>query len=168
MEGKYILDYGSASLSCPQDRLDRAVEFVRHFTTQILRQGRGLVVLAGDEHDQGIRRESSYFHWIVLRKVWHHAESTMEPCRTHARVVISDAARESKNELENREILSVLQQREVLELKRTPREEFTGGESRAVQTEWSDGMVALGGGKGTYTCGKDMVDLYKPTFPDGY
>lgn len=166
MEGKYLLVYGSASLSCPQEKLDRAVEFVRHFTTEVLRQGGGLVVLAGDEHStKDAEGNPHIFDWIVLREVLRHAETTVEPRRTYARVVLSDAAWESKIEPENQAILSALQQRDVLELKRIPREEFTGGEYRSVQTEWSDGMVALGGGKGTYICGRDMVDLCKPTLP---
>ena len=166
MEGKYILVYGSASLSCPQERLDRSVEFVRHFTAEVLRQGGGVVVLAGDERStKDAEGNPHIFDWIVLREVLRHAETTMEPRRTYARVVMSDAAWESKIELGNQKILSTLQQRDVLELKRIPREEFTGGEYRSVQTEWSDGMVALGGGKGTYICGKGMVDLYKPMLP---
>ena len=50
-------------------------------------------------------------------------------------------------------------------MKRIRREDFTGGRYREAQVQCADGMVALGGGKGTYACGKDMSDLGKPVLP---
>lgn len=49
MNGKFIMLSGSASFSCPADKLDIAFQFVRGFTGEVLRRGGGLVVLAGDE-----------------------------------------------------------------------------------------------------------------------
>ena len=46
MRGKFILIYGSASRSCPLDKLDAAIDLVRCFVTEVLRRGGGVVVLA--------------------------------------------------------------------------------------------------------------------------
>ena len=166
MKGKFILVHGSASLSCPRERLDRASEFVRNIVSEILRREGGVVVLAGNEQETKDDDGNPHiFDWIVLREVSRYVESTVGPQRKCAYVVMSDAAWESKIEVANRQILTSLQQRDVIEVKRIRREEFTGGKYRAAQVQYADGMVALGGGKGTYACGKDMSDLGKPVLP---
>ena len=53
----------------------------------------------------------------------------------------------------------------MLEVERIPREEFTGGEYRKLECELSDGMIALGGGKGTYAAGRKMIEIGKPVLP---
>ena len=40
-----------------------------------------------------------------------------------------------------------------------------GGEYRRTECELADAMVALGGGKGTYSVGEEMMELGKPVLP---
>ena len=166
MNGKFILLSGSAELSCPADKLDIAFQFVRIFTGEVLRQGGGLVVLAGDEEstkdEHGAPR---IFDWLALREIERHAKSTTENPRPYARIVMSDVAPDSKIDDANLRLLRDLEQRNVVELCPIRREVFTGGEYRKVMVEKADAMLAIGGGKGTYSVGTEMIALGKPVLP---
>ena len=74
MKEKFILISGSAGHSCHPGKLALAIEFVQCFTSEVLRRGGGLVVLAGAEEatkDQlGIPH---IFDWVVLREVNQYA-----------------------------------------------------------------------------------------------
>ena len=166
MNGKFIMLSGSAGLSCPQDKLDTTYQFVRSFTGEILRRGGGLVVLAGDEESSKDEHGAPHvFDWLVLREVGNHAESTTESPRPYARVVMSDEAPESKIDADNLRLLRNLEQRNVIELCTIRREVFTGGEYRKVMVERADAMLAIGGGKGTYSAGTEMIAQGKPVLP---
>ena len=166
MEGKYILLSGTASLSCSEERLDLAHSFVRLFVMEVLKAGGGMVVLASDEkRDQAPEDEPRIFDWTVLRTIEEYVALTTEPVRTYARVVMSDQAWLSKLDDNNRGTLTRLQQRRALEVERIRREEFTGGEYRRLECELADGMIALGGGKGTYIAGRQMIGIGKPVLP---
>ena len=52
-----------------------------------------------------------------------------------------------------------------MEVKRIRREEYTGGRYRQLEVELADAMLAIGGGKGTYICGSDMLEASKPVLP---
>ena len=166
MNGKFILLSGSAELSCPADKLDIAFQFVRTFTGEVLRQGGGLVVLAGDEEstkdEHGAPR---IFDWLALREIERHAENTTENPRPYARIVMSDLAPDSKMDDANLRLLRDLEQRNVVELFPIRREVFTGGEYRKVMVEQADAMLTIGGGKGTYSAGTEMIALGKPVLP---
>lgn len=166
MNGKFILLSGSASLSCPADKLDTAFQFVRTFTAEVLRRGGGLVVLAGDEASaKDEHGRPRIFDWLTLREVERHAKSTTEPPRRYARIVMSDKAPESKIDDANLRLLRDLEQRNVVELCLIRRELFTGGEYRKVMVETADAMLAIGGGRGTYSAGTEMLALGKPVLP---
>ena len=75
---------------------------------------------------------------------------------------MSDEAPESKIEDANLRLLKNLEQRNVIELYPIRREVFTGGEYRKVMVEQADAMIAIGGGKGTYSAGRGMAALGKP------
>ena len=166
MNGKFIMLSGSASLSCPTDKLDTGYQFVRSFTGEVLRRGGGLVVLAGDEESTKDEHGAPHvFDWLVLREVENYAESTTEVPRPYARVVMSDEAPESKIDAHNLRLLRNLEQRNVLELCPIRREVFTGGEYRKVMTERADAMIAIGGGKGTYSACAEMIASCKPVVP---
>ncbi len=166
MEGKIILLSGSASPSCSVQRLDLAIGFVQHFVTEVLKAGGGMVVLASSEQrDQALGGRPRLFDWTVLRTIEDYVSITSEPSKTRAHVVMSDDAWQSKLDADNRGTLTRLQQRKVLEIKRVPREEYTGGLYRQLQCELADGMIALGGGKGTYTAGRQMIRNCKPVLP---
>ena len=88
-----------------------------------------------------------------------------EDSRLYARVVMSDEAPESKIGDTNLRLLRNLEQRNVIELCPIRRELFTGGEYRKVMTERADAMIAIGGGKGTYSAGTEMIAQGKPVLP---
>ena len=166
MNGKFILLSGSAGLSCPDDKLDIAFRFVRTFTGEVLKQGGGLVVLAGNEESaKDEHGRPRVFDWLALREIERHAKNTTENPRPYARIVMSDQAPESKIDDANLRLLRDLEQRNVVELCPIRREVFTGGEYRKVMVETADAMLAIGGGKGTYSAGTEMIALGKPVLP---
>ena len=89
----FVLFSGSASASCPDDRLDQAVEFLGYFVPQVRQAGGGFVVLLGDE--DGTKDSDGrprIFDWEILRSVERYVESTTSGARTYAWVVLSDNA----------------------------------------------------------------------------
>ena len=166
MDGKFIMLSGSASPSCPADKLFVASEFVRCFTGEVLRRGGGLVVLAGSEEATKDEHGTPHiFDWLALREIEKYAENSTEPPRPYVRVVMSDAATESKIDPANLRLLQNLEQRNVVELLPIRREVFTGGQYRKVMIEQGDAFVAVGGGKGTYSAGTDMMAQGKAVLP---
>ena len=166
MHGKFIMLTGSASPTCPADKLGVASEFVAAFTREVLSKGGSLVVLAGNEESTRDEHGRPHiFDWLVLREVENYAESTTEAPRSYARVVMSDEAPESKIDDANLRLLRNLEQRGVVELFPIRMEVFTGGEYRRVMLEQANAMVAIGGGKGTYSAGTDMLAQGKPVLP---
>ena len=166
MKDKFILISGSASESCPEAKLDRAIEFVERLVGEILRRGGGLVILASDDSatldSRGIPR---VFAWVALRELQRYVETTASGPRICARIVMPDHAVASKLSDGNLHTLTGLQQRAVVEVERVRREEYTGGRYRELQVELADAMVAVGGGKGTYICGTEMLAAGKPVLP---
>ncbi|MCY4618742.1 MAG: hypothetical protein OXD50_09360 [Chloroflexi bacterium] len=166
MNGRFILIAGSASKDCSPDTLDLAIGFVQSFTREILDRGGGVVVLAGDEEGTKDDRGTPHiFDWVVLREVERYAERTTKPPRIYVRIVMSDTAEERKIEDANLQVLRNLVQRNVANLQYIQSHLFTGGEYRNRQVEISDAMLAIGGGKGTYSTAEEMIGREKPVFP---
>ena len=166
MNDKFILLSGSAGPSCPADKLDIAIQFIRSFTGEALSRGGGIVVLAGDEESTKDEHGTPHiFDWLALREIESYAKSTSETPRPYARVIMSDQAPESKIDDANLRLLRDLEQRNAVELCPIRREVFTGGEYRKVMIERADAMLAVGGGKGTYSAGTEMIALGKPVLP---
>ncbi len=166
MDGKFILLSGSAGLSCPADKLDTAIQFVKSFTAEVLKRGGGVVVLAGEEESAKDERGAPHiFDWLALREVESYAKSTTESPRPYARIVMSEAAPESKIDDANLRLLRDLEQRNAVEICPIRREVFTGGEYRKMMIEKADAMLAIGGGKGTYSAGREMISQGKPVLP---
>ena len=166
MNGRFVLFSGTASSSCPDERLDQAIQFLGCFVPQVLQAGGGFVVLLGDEdRTRGEDGRPRVFDWEILRCVERYAESTTGRVRTYARVVIPDNAWLDRMSDGNRRTFSNLQQRGALEVERIRREEYAGGTYRRVECELADALLALGGGRGTYIVGREMLDLGKPVLP---
>ena len=161
MDGKYVLISGSASRTCPVDTLDAAVRFVQTFTEEVLKRGGGIAVLAGAE-ESALNDDGTplIFDWVGQ-----FAERTTEPPRPYARVVMSDQAPESQIDEPNLTLLRNLEQRNVIERFHIRQEVFTGGEYRSDMTGRADAMLAVGGGKGTYSAGTLMTKLGNPVLP---
>ena len=102
---------------------------------------------------------------VILREVENYASATTKTTRELARVVISDDAKERKLDSSNLTTLRNLEQRGAISVNYLPRQEFTGGAYRYEQVNNSDAMLAIGGGKGTYSLGSEMTDLGKPVLP---
>ena len=163
MDGRCILVSGSASRSCDDDKLDIAIQFVRIFAEEVLRRGGGLIVLADKEDSTRDEKGAPHiFDWVVLREIRRFAESAIENPRPYARVVMSDAAWESTIDIANLKLLRDLEQRKVVERLHIPDEVFTGGEYRKLMVDNADAMLAIGGGKGTYSAGLEMTAQGKP------
>ena len=166
MNGKFILVSGSASRSCPPEKLDAAVHLLLGFTEEVLRRGGGVVVLAGGEEATTDERGTPrVFDWLVLRAVERHARRTTEAPRPYARVVMSDDATESRIDEANLRLLVGLEQRNVVEREHIRRQVFTGGAYREKIVDRADAMLAIGGGRGTYSAGEKMTELAKPVLP---
>ena len=124
------------------------------------------MVLAGSEEaTKGEHGTPHIFDWLALREVEKYVESSTEPPRPYAKIVMSDAATESRIDPANLRLLKNLEQRNVVELLPIRREVFTGGEYRKVMIEQADAFVAVGGGKGTYSAGTDMMAEGKAVLP---
>ena len=120
-------------------------------------------MLAGDEASTKDEDGAPHvFDWLVLREVENYAETTTEDPRTYVRVVMSDEAPESKIDDVNLRLLRNLEQRNVIERCPIRREMFTGGEYRRLMVAGADAMVAIGGGKGTYSAGTELIGQDKP------
>jgi len=78
---------------------------------------------------------------------------------------MSDMAEAEKIDEANLRVLRNLLQRELASCQYIPHSLFTGGEYRKRQVALSDGMVAVGGGKGTYSTAEEMIEQGKPVFP---
>ena len=166
MNDRFVLFSGSASSSCPDERLDQAIQFLGCFVPQVLQAGGEFVVLLGDEdRTKGDDGKPRIFDWEILRSVERYVESTTGGVRPYARVVISDNAWVDKMSAGNRRTFSNLQQRGALKVERIRREEYAGGTYRRVECELADALLALGGGKGTYIVGREMLELGKPVLP---
>ena len=84
MNGRFVLFSGSASLSCPTERLVQAIRFLDGFVIQVLQAGGGFVVLLGNEdRTKGDDGEPRIFDWTILRKIQHYAESTTDVPRVY-------------------------------------------------------------------------------------
>ena len=166
MNGRFILISGSASRDCPHDKLETAIRFVESFTEGVLKRGGGIVVLAGvEDSSRNAWGTPLIFDWVALRSVETFAQKTTINPRPYARVVMSDQAPENKIDDANLQLLAHLEQRNVLEITHIKRELYTGGAYRDAMTDLADAMVALGGGRGTYSAGTAMTDLDKPVLP---
>ena len=166
MRNKFVLISGSASLSCSEAKLDKAIEFVQYLVGEILRRGGGLVLLASDESStMDVQGRPHIFDWVALRGVEQYVESAIEHPRTCAQIIMSDQAVESRLDDRHLRTLTNLEHRGVVKVHHIRREEFTGGEYRLLESKVSDAMVAIGGGKGTYNSGIDMLDAGKLVLP---
>ena len=163
MKRKSILIAGSASWGCSDDKLDIANMFVRSFTREVLsREGRIVVLGAGDDATNEKGGATRIFDWVALREVESYASSTTKPQNRLAIIVMSDDARAKKLSRENLKVLRNLEQRRAVSVNYLRREQFTGGAYRAEQMNRADAMLAIGGGKGTYALGREMTDQGKP------
>ena len=165
----YILIAGSASVDCDGERLKRALRFVRNATTAILDTGNSVSVLATDEPtrtENGVEVPIA-FDWEVLRTVDRYVQN--RPGGYAGRVLVRAATGDDSDKKrfsdQQRQLIRRLQDKKALEILHIPESVYSGGDYRNRLVDMSDGMIAIGGGKGTYIAGDMMLDAGKPVMP---
>ena len=169
MRTGYILIAGSASEGCDSERLALALQFVRDATTAILNTGNSVSVLATDEPtrmENGVEVPIA-FDWEVLRTVERYVSA--QPGGDAGRVLVraatgADSATKRFSD-PNRQLIRRLQNKGALEFHYISEDLYSGGNYRNCLVDMSDGMIAVGGGGGTYITGDMMLAAGKPVMP---
>lgn len=166
--GELILLSGSASQSCPVEKLSVAHSAIRELTLAILGEGGGLIVFAGGEplaSDGGSL--PLIFDWTVLRTLEKYLDGQpRQPTSRYSAVVItSNKAMARKMSDENRQLISRLSQRQAVDIIFVEDELHTGGNIRDAQLERAGAMISLGGGKGVADEAAKLIRRGKPVLP---
>ena len=169
MKTGYILIAGSASADCDSEQLARALKFVRNATTAILDTGNSVSVLATDEPtrtENGVQLPIA-FDWEVLRTVDRYVQNRPggDAGRALVRAATGDDSETKRFNCQQRQLVRRLQDKGALEFHYIPEDLYSGGDYRNRLVDMSDGMIAVGGGKGTYITGDMMLDAGKPVMP---
>ena len=169
MKTGYILIAGSANADCDSERLKRALKFVRNATTAILDTGNSVCVLATDEPtrtENGVEVPIA-FDWEVLRTVDRYVQNRLGGYagRALVRAATGDDSETKRFNRQQRQLVRRLQDKGALEISHIPEALYTGGDYRNCLVDMSDGMIAIGGGKGTYITGKMTLGAGKPVMP---
>ena len=168
MEQRFLLIVGSADKCCDSTRLARATEFVSAVTEEILRSGNSVAVLATRE---SVRVEDGntvplMFDWVVLRAVEDYlGHSDGKAKYKMARVFMGADSMAKRFSPENASLIQRLQAAGAIDVKHIEEDLYAGGEYRDWQAELCDGMIAIGGGGGTFQIADKMLSLEKPVMP---
>ena len=169
MKTGYILIAGSASVDCDGEQLARALRFIRNATTAILDTGNSVSVLATDEPtrtENGVEVPIA-FDWEVLRTVDRYVQNRPggDEGRILVRAATGDDSETKRFNRQQRQLVRRLQDKKALKFHYIPEAVYSGGDYRNCLVDMSDGMIAIGGGKGTYIAGKMMLAEGKPVMP---
>ncbi len=159
---KFFLIAGSASRSAAAEVVDRAHEFVREVTKKILSAGDGFVVFVTSEPVNDAN-QPLVFDWTILREI----KATFFEQVDSPRVVIvsSERARREKMNAEQRQLIALLAQRDLIEMVNLPDDLVTGGNVGDEQAERAAGMIAIGGGKGVADRARKLMQKGLPVYP---
>lgn len=162
---KYVLIAGSAASDCHSEKLERANQFVAAVTEEIIRTGNGVTVLAGMEPASD-DTSPTIFDWTVLRAVEQILnDSDGNAGRVLARVITGADSITKRFSPENAQLIQRLQAKGAIDVRHIAENLYSGGSYREWQAEISDALVAIGGGKGTYIIGDQMLADSKPVMP---
>ena len=168
MMPKNILIVGSASRDCETAKIKRASEFAKALTKEIISAGHSVAVLAMGEPIKTEQGQSVplVFDWEVLRAVDECLTRTGDNGgRQLASVFMRTDAMQTKISQKNATLVGKLQSQNAVEVRHIEADLYSGGEYRDWQTEFCHGMVAIGGGKGTYQVGDKMLKAGRPVMP---
>lgn len=157
---RFFLLAGSASRATDSERIDRAHHFVRELVKVVLARGDGFVVFAISE-PVNAAMQPLVFDWTVLREV----EATHKEAASAPRIVLvsSEKARAEKMSADQRRLLALLAQRNLLEVINL--DVVTGGNIGDEQADRAVGMIALGGGKGVLDRSMKLRKRGRPVYP---
>ena len=168
MAPRFILIVGSADKCCDSTKLATATKFVRAVTAEILHSGNSVSVLATRE---SVRVEDGktvplVFDWVVLRAVEEYLEHREGRANYRmARVFMGVDSMAKRFSSDNASLIQRLQSAGAIDVKHIEESLYSGGEYRDWQAEYCDGMIAIGGGGGTYQIADKMLALKKPVMP---
>ena len=168
MEPKNILIVGSASKGCDNRKIERACEFARAITKEIISEGYSVAVLATEEpaKTELDRSLPLVFDWEILRAVDDWVTRTGgNRERPLATVFMRTDAIQTKISEANGKLIGKLQAENAIVIHHIESDLYSGGEYRDWQTEHCLAMVAIGGGKGTYQVGDKMLTAGRPVLP---
>lgn len=168
MKPKNILIVGSASKDCDSDKVRRASEFAKALTKEIISAGHSVAVLATEEPVKTEQGQSIplVFDWEVLRAVDECLMRTGDTGgRPLAAVFMRDNAMQTKISGDNATLIRNLQSNNAIQVQHIEADLYSGGEYRDWQTDFCHGMVAIGGGKGTYQVADKMLKAGRPVMP---
>ena len=158
----------SASKDCDSNKIRGASEFAKALTKEIISAGHSVAVLATEEPvktEQG-RSIPLVFDWEVLRAVDECLMRTGDTGgRPLAAVFMRDNAMQTKISGDNATLIRKLQSTDAIQVHHIEADLYSGGEYRDWQTEFCHGMVAIGGGKGTYQVADKMLKASRPVMP---
>ena len=168
MAPRFILIVGSADKCCDSTKLATATKFVRAVTADILRSGNSVAVLASREsvRVEGGKTVPLTFDWVVLRTVEDYLEHREGKANYKmARVFMGADSMVKRFTPDNASLIQRLQSAGAIDVKHIEEDLYSGGEYRDWQSEFCDGMIAIGGGGGTYQIADKMLSLKKPVMP---
>ena len=165
MKPKYTLIAGSASETCGDEKLGRALEFAREATAAILRSGNSVTVFVAREkvNESGL---PIVFDWEILRAVDDYLKNEAGNAeRIMARVVTGEDSLEKRFSEENASLVQRLQSKGAVQVHYISEDRYTGGNFRAKFVDINDAMIAVGGGTGVYDNATFMLEAGKPVMP---
>ena len=162
---KYVLIAGSAAPDCHSEKLERARQFVAAVTEEIIRTGNGVAVLAGREPASD-DTSPTIFDWTVLRAVEQFLnDRDGNAGRVLARVITGADSITKRFSPENAQLIQRLQAKGAIDVCHIEEKLYSGGSYRERQADLSDALIAIGGGRGTYIIGDQMLADGKPVMP---
>ena len=168
MQPKYVLIAGSAAQDCDGEKLAMATQFVAAVTQEILHTGNSLAVLASREPTRAEPDGpvSLTFDWTALRTIAQHLEDSSENSgRILARVVTGADSIRKRFSPENARLIQLLQAKGAIDVRHIEENLYYGGSYRELQSDLADALIVVGGGKGAYVIGDQMLQAGKPVMP---
>lgn len=166
LNGRYIQIAGSANPSCPHDKLRLAHQFVRALAKEVLAAGGKLVLFVSNDprtHDD--EKLPLVFGWQILDELRQFVSQPPTLTEPRAVLITSKESWTARITQEQRELLSMLMERNALQTDLVPDDIHTGGNIRDKQCQWADALVTLGGGKGISDLAHKMLKKKAPIVP---
>jgi nucleoside phosphorylase len=165
-KGKFVLLAGSASRSCPKEKLNFAHAFVRYLTCKVLELGGGFVLFASAEPTTDDSSSTPLiFDWVVLREIDRYLVGDADLARPCVFVVTSQKAWSRKMTEAHRQLLARLSGSGAADIVYVDDDVHTGGNIGDEQVQRADAMIAIGGGKGVADRAHKIMQKGRPVLP---